>query len=329
VIITAQKLIELAAEDVERRKADADLVAAYLVGSVVTGDPLLGGTADVDLVLVHRQEPSTEREFLTLSRDVHLDVAHHPMVRYGQPRRLRYDPWLGPSVREARVLYDPQHFIDWAVAGARGQFERADAVTARAEALLIVARRNAAAAASTQPWLGHYLRALVQACNAAAALVAPPACGRRASQTLEHRFITLGDPSLFEAYQSLHGATALSDQDVAKAISVWARAAEVLQAESQPALSEARAAYWLNGFRSLAEAGRPDAAVWPLLFTWETVLHPPGSGPRGSRIDADFAPVLERAALEDGQRDDRLLALEAFTDRIEGLVQAWASRQGA
>jgi predicted nucleotidyltransferase len=327
VIITSQKLIDLAAEHVEHRRAGGSLLAAYLVGSVVSGDPLLGGTADIDLVLVHRQPQSIAREFLTLSRDVHLDVVHHEMERYAQPRRLRLDPWLGPSVREARVLHDPEHFFDWAVAGARGQFERADAVTARANALLAASHQDAASAARAPAWQGEYLRALLAACNAAVALVAPPACGRRTSAVLETRLALLGDSTLFDAYRSLHGALALTPDDVALAISCWARAAEVIVARPTQDLPAARAAYWLSGLRALAESGRPDHAVWPLFFTWETTLA--GSGALDPRLEAEMAPIFERAALDEPQRADRLLALEAFTDRVEGLVQAWAGRHGA
>jgi predicted nucleotidyltransferase len=328
VIITTQKLIDLAGEEVTRRAAAGDLAAAYLVGSVATGEPLLGGTADIDLVLIHRQEPGVAREFLPLSRDIHLDVAHHAMERYSQPRRLRHDPWLGPAVREARLLHDPDHFFDWAQAGARGQFERSGAVTARAEALLAEARRNTQAAHS-EAWRGSYLRALLQACNAAAVLAGSPACGRRTSVILERRFLALGDPTLFDAYRSLHGAGALSAQEVAEAISVWARLAETATAASQAGLSAARVAYWLGGFRALAESGNPDAALWPLLFTWETCLKADGAGTHDPQGSAAFANLLEHAGLDDAQRASRLLALEAFTDRVEELLQAWSSRQEA
>jgi predicted nucleotidyltransferase len=327
VIITTQKLIDLAGEEVRRRAAGGDLVAAYLVGSVAAGDPLLGGTADIDVVLIHRQAPSAVREFLSLSREIHLDLAHHAMERYSQPRRLRHDPWLGPAVREARLLHDPEHFFDWAQAGARGQFERPGAVSARAEALLAEARRHTQVAAHDAAWRGSYLRALLHACNAAAVLVGAPACGRRISTILKRRFVSLGDPSLFDAYRALHGAGALTAQDVAEAISVWARLAEVAPDASQPGLSPARAAYWLGGFRALAESGSPDAVVWPLFFTWETVLRSNGGG-IDPQIASAFADVLKRAALDDAQRASRLLALEAFCDRVEELLQAWASRQG-
>ena len=44
---------------------DPSIMAAYQCGStVLDGSPLLGGTTDIDLVLIHTMEPSVEREIL-------------------------------------------------------------------------------------------------------------------------------------------------------------------------------------------------------------------------------------------------------------------------
>ncbi len=140
MIITRAKLVELARREAEARAASGDLVSAYLVGSVAYGEPLLGGTADIDLVLIHAEDPATDREIVPLSADVHLDIVHHGRQRYAQPRGLRIDPWLGPAISGPVFLYDPQHFFEWAQAGARGQFFRADHTLARARSLLQAAR---------------------------------------------------------------------------------------------------------------------------------------------------------------------------------------------
>ena len=118
--ITRQQLIDLARHEVLQRTHQRGILSGYLIGSVVGGDPLLGDTADIDLVLIHRESVTPKREAVRLSHQVHLDISHHSKDVYMKPSELRVDPWLGPSLCEPIFLHDPEHFFEWAQAGARG-----------------------------------------------------------------------------------------------------------------------------------------------------------------------------------------------------------------
>ncbi|HLE23250.1 MAG TPA: hypothetical protein VI701_03005, partial [Anaerolineales bacterium] len=130
--ITRTQLIEAARREVERRAETDGLAAAYLIGSIVHDQAVLGGAADIDLVLIHDHQPDSRREIVGLSDEVHLDIAHHHRDQYAQPRLLRLDPWLGPAIYDPLPLHDPQHLFEWAQASARGQFLRPDHRAARA-----------------------------------------------------------------------------------------------------------------------------------------------------------------------------------------------------
>ncbi len=62
---------------------------------------MLGGTTDIDLVLVHVKQPATAREIVKLTPDFHLDIRHRHRNEFSAPRELRSDPFLGWE------LYDP------------------------------------------------------------------------------------------------------------------------------------------------------------------------------------------------------------------------------
>ena len=60
-----QKFAETAVK--ELTGIDRDIVSIYLCGSLVMGsNPLLGGTTDIDLVVIHSREPAIRREILRL-----------------------------------------------------------------------------------------------------------------------------------------------------------------------------------------------------------------------------------------------------------------------
>ncbi len=62
--VTRESLIRIAKETAqERAYNDRDIIAAYLTGSLVSKeiDPLLGGAADIDIILVHTSEPKHRR----------------------------------------------------------------------------------------------------------------------------------------------------------------------------------------------------------------------------------------------------------------------------
>ena len=77
--VTRESLIRIAKETAQQRAFnDRGIIAAYLSGSLASDevDPLLGGTTDIDVILVHADEPVNRREFVKLTPDFHVDISH-------------------------------------------------------------------------------------------------------------------------------------------------------------------------------------------------------------------------------------------------------------
>ncbi|MCJ7584039.1 MAG: hypothetical protein MUO30_04645 [Anaerolineales bacterium] len=121
-----ETMIQIAREvALQRANSNHNIVAAYMTGSVLDKDPFLGDTADIDLVLVHAQEPKARREIVSLSPEIHLDIKHNPRREYSHPRELRVHPWLGPEMYDPLLLYENEHFFHFVQAGLRDKFSRA------------------------------------------------------------------------------------------------------------------------------------------------------------------------------------------------------------
>ena len=81
--VTRASLIRIAKETAqERAYSDHSIAAAYLTGSLlVDADPMLGGTTDIDLVLVHADQPGYTRQIVeslgSLSHLARAASAHH------------------------------------------------------------------------------------------------------------------------------------------------------------------------------------------------------------------------------------------------------------
>jgi hypothetical protein len=183
--ITPESLLKIARDTVARRtRSDRNLLSVYLHGSLLETDPLLGGTTDIDLVFIHDDSPLVAREIQPLTDEIHLDIAHHARSTYRHGRDLRQHAWLGPTVFSCKVLYDPQHFMDFTQASVRGQFNRAENVLGRARRQAEHARQiwldlhNQAGEPGLEQ-VALYLRAVEHAGNAVASLNGPPLTERR------------------------------------------------------------------------------------------------------------------------------------------------------
>src|SRR5687768_3262281 len=90
--VSRESLIRIAKETAQERAFnDRGIIAAYLAGSLVSKeiDPMLGGTADIDVILVHAEEPMYRREFVRLTPDFHVDISHRAKAEFKKPRELR------------------------------------------------------------------------------------------------------------------------------------------------------------------------------------------------------------------------------------------------
>jgi hypothetical protein len=330
VRITRKKLLELALRETEQRASHGNVISGYIIGSVAKGAPLLGGTADIDLVLIHDEDPAVTREMVPLSHQVHLDIAHHAKDLYASPRDLRVHPWLGPAICEPVFLYDPQHFFEWAQAGARGQFFRPDHTHARARAFLSRARQARGLLPLAGRWLRIYTRAVLEAANAAVSLCHFPVAGRRLTHALRHASDELDLPVVYDGFIRLLGADNINQWNVPEMLSSWAKAFDAAsQISEAPELAPCRRNYYQSGFHIFVEAGHAEAIAWALLTSWEQAIH----ALTLSEIAAPHIPAWESslASLElmENCAEKRGQELERYIDHIEEIIDNWATQHGA
>ena len=128
--ITRALLHKLARDNAEKIvRRNRELVCIYLTGSLLEAEPLLGGTTDIDLIVVHNSQPAYPREMVHLSDEVHLDIAHLSIDSFRQPRSLRTDPWLGSFLNaNPTLLHDTQHWFEFTQASAGAQFDQPENV---------------------------------------------------------------------------------------------------------------------------------------------------------------------------------------------------------
>ena len=322
--ITTEKLLELARKEAEGRPG---VVSGYVIGSAAGGDPIFGGTADVDLVLIHEYEPAVPREVVALSDEVHLDITHHAKRLYQQPRELRVDPWLGPAICEPVFIHDPTHFFEWAQASVRGQFHRPDNVLARSSAFLERARESMRDLETERLWLHGWLRALLETTNAVASLDGFPASGRRVMQQLKSKLTAVGHPELYGHFLRLLGAESLVDSVAHKWVASWTRAFDSASKQSfDPELSEVRRDYHMGGYLAMIKDGTAVEILWPLLSTWDRAIQTLSVS--GEHL-LHWAQVLDTLGLSIDHASGRERDLEALMDQVEGVLENWAERAGA
>lgn len=328
--VSRDLLIDLARLEAERRGAENDVLSGYLIGSVARGEPQFVDCTDIDLVLIHRDSPPVEREMMRLSQQVHLDIAHHGQDLYQKPSALRVHPWLGPSLCEPIFLYDPEHFLEWAQAGARGQYYRADHTHTRARAFLDRARQSRSLLPVSSRWIRTYCRAVLEAANAVACLTGFPVAGRRLSLQLAEAAENLEYPDLYGGFLQLLGSDSLQDWSIPETLSAWARTFdEASEISSDPLLCSCRRDYYLNAFQVLAEMGDTKAILWPMITTWEQAIHALNQSENPEQDHAEWVSLLEKSGLSPERQAARLEDLEQYLDRNEALIELWAERSGA
>ncbi|MEJ2758527.1 MAG: hypothetical protein P8046_08620 [Anaerolineales bacterium] len=324
-------LLQRVAEDTvaDRVKRDSSIIAAYLYGTVLDGeDPVMGGTADIDLVLIH-DEFDRGREIVRMTEDVHLDIEHHSKERYQPPKDLRQRPYLGHTMFGCKALYDPEHFIDFTQAGVRSQFFHYDNVLARVEMLYSRSRAAWLHFHNRETVFGPeqvqaYLQAVDDGANAVACLVSTPLVGRR--YLIQFRTITqeMGQPGLYDSLiHLLAGDEVQPGQQNVETLKTW-----MLQWEEDfkrlntnyevPAeLHTHRQAYFMRAYEEMLGSDQPETILWPLLKTWTLMA---ATMPSQS---AAWQQVCEQLGLTGPKFEKRLDRLDEFLDRIEVLIEEW------
>jgi hypothetical protein len=328
--ITKESLLRVARENVSQRiHSRPDLVAAYLTGSLLKDEPLLGNTTDIDLVFVHPFQPSVRREIVPLTPEIHLDIKYNPRSEYEPPRELRLHPWLGPEMYNPIRLYDGQHFFDFVQAGVREKYH--DPVNAHGRASL-----NAQHA--RQIWgdlqikqddsprsMLFYLKSVNHAANAIAVLKDSPLSERRFLLEFPAYAEAAGNSGLTEDLFALLGAGQAEKDKLEACLPSWER--DFLEAgKDQSAdvrLHPARLIYYRQGFEALLAGEKPLAVLWPLIHTWSLTVE---ALPEAER-SAWTAFCQELGLLQKGL-EFRLEKLDQFLDEVEKILDNMAVSNG-
>jgi len=331
--INRQTLLNIAEETVARRVRESrGILSAYLCGSLLGEDYLLGGTADIDLVFVHIDTPSTEREIVGLTDQVHMDIAHYAQKEFRNTRKLRLHPWFGPAINECKVLHDPQHFMDFTLASVRGQFDRPEHVMGRAFPQLQLARQIWSSLADRKPGpvspaaLGRYLRAVEHGVNAVALLSGPPLTERRLLLNFPNRADVVGRPGLYPGVLGILGAINVAPETIGTWVDGWQIAiGAVPEDERPPRLHASRQAYYQQAVGSMLGSDRPQAALWPVLRTWTIAVNLLPDKHAGR---AAWKQACQELGLHDTGFSERVIALDAYLDTIDECLDHWSSENG-
>jgi hypothetical protein len=330
--ITPELLHKIARDTVNQRtRNNRDIIAVYLIGSLLSEEPLLGGTADIDLVFIHNEEIDRQREIIRLTEEVHLDIAHHPRHEYHQTRELRLHPWMGPNIYGCKILHDPQHFMDFTMASVSGQFFQPENIMARSRTLSENARQIWLSYQLESPQgqpadIASFLEAVENAANSLAVLHGPPLPERRMLLQFPARAAEAGRPGLYKGLLGLLGAHNVDVEAVRSWLPVWRTClAELPHDSSPPTLHPHRLPYYLKACETILARQDPMACLWPLLKTWNLAisLHKPESAHQKGWEGA----IGKLGFLGDGFQD-RLNALDAFLDNVEEIAETWASDYG-
>jgi hypothetical protein len=330
--INRETLHRIAQDTVSQRaRADRGIQSVYLCGALLGDDYLLGGTADIDLVFIHVDRPVVEREVVRLTEDVHLDIAHHFERDYRQARGLRLHPWLGPTIAGCKILFDPQHFMDFTQASVRGQFYQSEYVLRRARPQAEHARQIWLAYSQEIPEIGPkelalYLRAVDHAVNSIASLSGDPLPERRLLLNFPPLAEAAGQPGLYPGLLGLLGAPHVSAAVLQDWLPLWQAALEEIPAEEAPArLRPARYPYYRRSFESILKKDQPMAMLWPLLRTWTdaaSLLPPEAAGLES------WKQVCQQLGLAGPAFVERVAALDSYLDLVEETLEQWARKNG-
>ncbi|MCS6906507.1 MAG: hypothetical protein RML93_01340 [Anaerolineales bacterium] len=331
--ITPETILEIARNAVARRvRNDLSILAAYLCGSTLEDDFLLGGTVDIDLVLIHIDQVSPPREIERLTDEVHLDIAHHSQKQYEPARALRTHPWLGPALYSGKPLYDRAHVLDFIQASVRGMFNSPQNVIGRARPQAEHARQMWFELRDIRKEIGLkevrlYLKALECAANAIALLSGDPLTERRFLVKFAHRAAAIGRPGLAAGLIGLLGGAEVQRETLQTWQLQWEEAFAALpETPRSTVLHPARRAYYGRAFEFLVNGAEPRAVLWPLLCTWLEMVAEMGEG---SVAAQGWNEITARLGLSGDDFCQRVMAFDAFLDQVEEALEEWAQRNGA
>jgi len=331
--ITRETLLKAAKNFVDQRAhTDHDLVAVYVVGSLLTEEPLLGGTADIDLVFIQNRTPDVPREIVRLTAEVTLDIAYYDEADYRHPRHLRLDPWVGSSLCDTRiVLYDTQHWFEFTQSSVGSQFYIPENVLSRS---LLQSEKARNLWESMQSSVGshplkllNYLKSVKSAANAVASLSGPPLTERRFLLKYPDRTAEIGRPGLAAGMMGLLGADLAEPERVQTWLSGWHASLQALEGEKDIPirLNPYRFPYYERAVEAILASDHPQAVLWPLLRTWTLAC---SCLPSDSPHLVPWQEACEHLHLGSNHFEEKLSALDAYLDTIEETLEKWGEENG-
>jgi hypothetical protein len=332
--ITPETLKQFADTTTEKyTRANFDIMAAYLRGSLVMGEnPLLGNSTDIDLVFIHSGTPEVEREILPLTDDIHLDIVHHTQKEYLKGRELRIHPWMGPSLYNAQVLFDPQHFLDFTIATVRGMFYRADHIMMRVRPLMEAARQGwlellDSSENGNYQSIEKYLHCIANAANALALLVGEPLTERKFLANFARRAERLDRMGMYAGILGLLGAPRVEVKEISDWVSLWESTFDSIPIDERPDhVHTYRRNYYLHGFNAVLESAQPKNVMWPLLNSWITIIQLiPTEEPTAMQCQEAF----KQLRLFGNDLSEKLAGLEIYLEQAEDVIETWALENGA
>jgi hypothetical protein len=293
---------------------------------------MLGGTADIDIIFVHAEEPKHRREFVKLTPDFHLDISHRAKAEFKRPRELRLDPWLGWEMYDPMLLYEREKFFEFIQAGLRAGFEfNAPAPALQRSRLLLSHARGiwrdllGVEDTVTPTDIAQFMKSLYHAVNAVAELSGPPLQERRLMLEFLPRAETAQRPEMSAGLVGLLGATDLDPVVIAEWIPDWKLAFEAAAENSRvdQRIHPARLNYYEKAIRAMQAGENPHAALWPLLQTWTLAVD----------VLPEDASTLWRSACERlhltaSGFEEHVNGLDQYLDEVEILLDELATQHG-
>lgn len=331
--VTRESLLRIAKETAQERAFnDPDIIAAYLTGSLLNVEPMLGGTADIDIVFVHKNMPKLSREFIKLTPDFHVDISRRAKDEFKSPRELRADPWLGYEMYDPSLLYEREKFFDFVQASLRAgfDFEQPPLMLQRCRKLLSHARQiwmdiTELAGPVGPKEIKKYMKSLFHAANAVAELNGPPIHERRLLLEFPARAKAAQKAEMTAVVFSLIGADNVDAEKVKSWISDWKSAFKVASEKKDvdPRINPIRLNYYEKAIKAMLEGEIPLAALWPLFHTWTLAAQV---------LENDNLALWQDAAGELGfmrtSFTERADQLDHFIDDIEVILNDIAAANG-
>jgi len=331
--VTRESLLRIAKETAQQRAYnDPDIIAAYLTGSLLNVDPMLGGTTDIDLIFVHTNLPKKVREFVKLTPDFHLDISHRAKDEFKSPKELRGDPWLGYEMYDPILLYEREKFFDFVQASLRAgfDFEQPPLMLERCRTMLSHGRGiwmdiSELDAPAGPKEIRKYLKSLFHAINTVAELSGPPIHERRLLLEFPERAEAANKPGMVAGAYGLIGANRVDADKVKGWLADWKSAFKTASAskKSDARIDSTRMNYYEKAIQSMLESETPLTALWPLIHTWTLSAYV---------LKGEQLKFWENACTELGLLGDEFMekveGLDHFIDEVEIVLDEIAAANG-